>query len=209
MDRIQVFISLVTSSNSGPHVAYVAVVAALLACGFGVPVPEDIILVAAGVLSGLGVTDVRLMLVLGLGGVLVGDSIIFFLGRTCGERVRRLPLLRRLLTPERYAKVQEKFRRHGSRVVLLARFLPGLRTPIFLTAGMSRTVPFWRFALLDGLAALVSVPLWVVLGYLGADNRAWLAAWVHRSRTGVLVLVAVALLVALVGWYVRNRRQEA
>jgi len=149
------------------------------------------------------------MLVVGMAGVLVGDATMFLLGRRYGEHVRRLPLIRRLLTPERYAAVQEKFRRHGSRVLVLARFLPGLRSPIFVTAGMSRTVPFWRFLLLDGLAALFSVPLWIVLGYLGADNRVWLAAWLHRSRTGVLVAVGLILLAALVAWQVRRRREAA
>jgi membrane protein DedA with SNARE-associated domain len=209
MERLQFFVSLIANSDGGPRAAYAAVLVALLGCGFGVPVPEDLILVAGGVLAGLGVTDLRVMMAVGLTGVLVGDATVFLLGRAYGERVRRLPLVRRLLTPERYAAVQEKFRRHGSRVLVVARFLPGLRAPIFLTAGMSRTVPFWRFALLDGVAALVSVPLWIVLGYLGANNRVWLAEWLHRSRTGMTLLVAVVVLVCLVAWHVRRRRETA
>jgi membrane protein DedA with SNARE-associated domain len=208
MDRLHTFVSLIASSDGGPRAAYAAVLGALLACGLGLPVPEDVILVAGGVLAGLGLADVRAMVVVALGGVLIGDTTIFLLGRAYGERVGRLPLVRSLLTPERYAAVQEKFRRHGSRVLVLARFLPGLRAPIFLVAGMSRTVPLSRFLLLDGVAALVSVPLWIVLGYLGADNRAWLAEWMHRGRTGGLLLVAAVLLVALLAWHLRRRRQE-
>lgn len=61
--------------------------------------------------------------------------------------------------------------RYSNWVLFVARFLPGLRSPIFLTAGMTRRIPFWRFLLLDGLAALISVPVWVYLGYFGAYNR--------------------------------------
>jgi membrane protein DedA with SNARE-associated domain len=67
-------------------------------------------------------------------------------------------------------------------------------------------VPFWRFALLDGIAALISVPLWVHLGYQGANNRQWLMTWVTRSRSGILAAVAVALLVMVVIARVRRAR---
>ena len=55
---------------------YAAVFAVLIACGFGVPIPEDITLVTGGIISGLGYTDVHIMVVVGMLGVLAGDGLV-------------------------------------------------------------------------------------------------------------------------------------
>lgn len=181
---------------------YFAVFFILLICGFGVPIPEDITLVAGGIIAGLGFADVHLMFVVGMAGVLLGDGIMFTMGRLFGERIQQLPLFRRLLPPHRFAHVQEKFEKYGHWVLFVARFLPGLRSPIFITAGMSRRVGYLRFLLMDGFAALISVPIWVYLGYFGAYNRDWLMKWVERGQVSLLILAAVVLL-SVGGYYLR------
>ena len=101
--------------------------------------------------------------------------------------------------------VQEKFVRYGNRMLFIARFLPGMRTTVYLTAGTSHRVSFLRFLLIDGLAALISVPFWVYLGYFGADNHAWLETWVRRGQGSLWALVGLLLLTLLVLWW-RHRR---
>lgn len=123
---------------------YAAVFLVLVLCGFGIPIPEDVTLVAGGVISGLGYTNVHIMLVVGLLGVLVGDGIVFMLGRIFGEQILRFKIVSRIMPPKRYAQVQKKFDQYGNRVLFVARFLPGLRSPIFLTAGMSGRITFWQ-----------------------------------------------------------------
>ncbi|MFC3912371.1 DedA family protein [Pseudaeromonas sharmana] len=191
---------------------YFAVFFILLICGFGVPIPEDITLVAGGIIAGLGFADVHLMFLVGMAGVLIGDGTMFTMGRIFGERIQQFPLFRRLLPPHRFAHVQEKFEKYGHWVLFIARFLPGLRSPIFITAGMSRRVSYLRFLLMDGFAALISVPLWVYLGYFGAYNRDWLMKWVERGQVSLLALAAVIIL--LVGGYylrlyLRRRREDS
>ncbi len=173
---------------------YIAVFVMLLICGFGVPVPEDVTLVTGGVIAGLGFANEHNMVLVGLAGVLTGDGLIFFLGRTFGDGITRLPLLRRVLTPERFAQAQEKFARYGKWVMFVARFLPGLRTPVFLTAGMTGRVGAPTWFLMDGVAALISVPLWVYLGYYGAKNFDWLFSMVRHGQhfmLGTLLFGAV------------------
>ena len=126
---------------------YFAVFFILLICGFGVPIPEDITLVAGGIISGLGFADVHTMFFVCMAGVLLGDGTMFMLGRTFGERILNFPPIRRILPPHRFAHVQEKFAKYGNWVLFVARFLPGLRSPIFVTAGMSRQMSFLRFYL--------------------------------------------------------------
>ncbi|XZG71141.1 DedA family protein [Chitinibacteraceae bacterium HSL-7] len=185
---------------------YLAVFVVLLVCGFGVPIPEDITLVAGGVISGLGFADVHTMFAVSMLGVLIGDSTMFWVGRIYGSRVLRWRWAQRILTQERYEAVQDKFTKYGNRVLFVARFLPGLRAPIYLSAGMSCCIPFWRFLLLDGLAAIISVPVWVYLGYFGANNIDWLLTWVERGQVGILSVVGV-LVVGLGLWWWRRKKK--
>lgn len=184
---------------------YLAVFAALLLCGAGVPLPEDITLVAGGVIAGLGYAQLHAMIAVALAGVLIGDAGMFLLGHRHGARVMRWPWVARVLTAERYARVQEKFARYGNRLLFVARFLPGMRTAVYLSAGASHRVSFLRFVLLDGLAALISVPTWVYLGYVGADNRAWLTLWIRRGQHG-LWMIGALLALAVGAWWWRHRR---
>ena len=190
---------------------YFAVFFVLLICGFGVPIPEDITLVAGGIIAGLGFADVHTMFVVGMLGVLLGDGVMFSLGRIFGERILKFPPLQRTLPPHRFAQVQAKFARYGHWVLFVARFLPGLRSPIFVTAVMSGQVSYARFAMMDGFAALISVPIWVYLGYLGAYNRDWLMKWVSRGQTGLLTLAGIVILAAAIyalRHYLRERQRR-
>ncbi|WP_018152027.1 DedA family protein [Leeia oryzae] len=205
MDNLQLLVNLFSHAHENPVFAYAAVFSVLLICGFGVPIPEDISLVAGGVIAGLGYADVDTMCVVGLAGVLVGDATMFIAGRVFGERVRCFPLVAKFLTEARYEAVQDKFHRYGKRVLFVARFLPGLRSPIFLTAGMTRKIPFWRFLLLDGFAALISAPFWVYLGYYGAHKREWLLKWIHVGQSGIL-LILLCLLLVIAGIYVFKKK---
>lgn len=196
-------------TNTFSQYSYLSVFAALMICGFGIPLPEDVTLVAGGVICGLGYANVHLMFLVGMTGVMAGDTLMFALGHHYGERVRKIPFVSRMLTPSRYQAVQEKFDKYGNWVMFVARFLPGLRSPMFLIAGMSRRVKFWQFFVMDGFAALISVPFWVYLGYYGANNHAWLLKWIHRGQSGIFITVGLLLVTVLGVWWFRRKRAQA
>mgnify|MGYP002143676393 FL=1 len=179
----------------------------LLLCGFGLPIPEDITLVAGGIIAGLGYADVHTMFAVCMAGVLIGDGIMFTLGHTFGQRILAFAPIRRIVTPHRFAQVQEKFVKYGNWVLFVARFLPGLRSPIFIVAGMSRRISIWQFIVMDGLAACISVPIWVYLGDYGAYNRDWLLHMVSRGQTGIYTLLGLGVAVLAV-LYFRHRRNK-
>jgi membrane protein DedA with SNARE-associated domain len=187
---------------------YFAVFTMLLICGFGVPVPEDVTLVTGGVIAGLGYADVDTMFAVGMAGVIVGDGLVFSIGRFQGARVMQLKTVRRLITPERFLSAQDAFHKYGRWVMFVARFLPGLRTPVFFTAGMSKRVSFGTWLLMDGVAALISVPVWVYLGYFGARNFDWMFKILHRFQYGIFALLGVGVLVLGVVWW-RKRKANA
>jgi membrane protein DedA with SNARE-associated domain len=201
MDLLERLITLFAENG------YTAVFIALLLCGAGIPLPEDITLVAGGVIAGLGYANVHIMVAVTMVGVLLGDAAMFLLGHHYGEHMLQWKPIALLMPPRRYAKMQEKFERYGNRLMFFARFLPGMRTAVYITAGATHRVSFWRFLLLDGFAALISVPLWVYLGYFGANRRDWLLMWIHRGQSSLWVLGVVALIILLVLWWRRRQRK--
>ncbi|HSP17911.1 MAG TPA: DedA family protein [Myxococcaceae bacterium] len=151
----------------GSHgaMAYLSIFSVLVACGLGIPLPEDIALILGGFLVYKGVANLWIMVAVGFCGILVGDSLIYLAGRRVGRRVRTgHGWLARVVTPARRIQVEGLFARHGEKIVIAARFMPGVRAVTYFTAG-SAVMPFARFICFDGLAALVSAPLFVLLGY--------------------------------------------
>ena len=178
---------------------YIAVFACLILCGLGVPVPEDITLVSGGVISGLALANTHIMCAIGLAGVLAGDSTMFLAGRIFGYRVQRLKFFRKVVSPQRFSQIQRKFKKHGLGLLFVARFLPGLRSPIYLVAGMSHRISYITFIVMDGLAALISVPVWIYLGYFFADNLDILMEYVHDVQKAIfLALGLLAVIIAVI-----------
>lgn len=178
---------------------YIAVFACLILCGLGVPVPEDITLVSGGVISGLALANPHVMCAIGLAGVLAGDSTMFLAGRIFGYRVQRLKFFRKVVSPQRFSQIQKKFKKHGLGLLFVARFLPGLRSPIYLVAGMSHRISYLTFIVMDGLAALISVPVWIYLGYFFADNLDILMEYVHDVQKAIfLALGLLAVTIAVI-----------
>ncbi|HHW97743.1 MAG TPA: DedA family protein [Oligoflexales bacterium] len=198
--------------------SHLLVLTVLILCGLGLPVPEDIILVSGGVLTWLEhpvepLTLVKMithpaalsMVVTGLIGILIGDSIIFFAGRRIGSRLTHSRWFRSLVTPAKMRRVERMMLRHGNAVVMIARFLPGLRAPTYFTVGHAG-FSYWQFLLYDFLAALISAPLWVLLGFwFGNDIRlaAEKASEFSHYVLGGVALIVVAFIVYRV---IANRR---
>ncbi|WP_233141863.1 DedA family protein [Aggregatibacter actinomycetemcomitans] len=188
---------------------YFAVLFVLIICGFGVPIPEDITLVSGGVISGLGYANVHVMLLVSFFGVLFGDSTMYWLGRIYGVKILRFRPIRRFLTVERLRLVRNKFDQYGNRVLFIARFLPGLRAPIYTVAGITRRVSFIRFLLLDLFASIISVPIWVYLGDFGASNLDWLHEQIKKGQSVIYILVAVLVIFVAWKWYKARKTKPA
>lgn len=173
---------------------YVIVLVTLVACGLGLPVPEDIILISGGYLAAESTHSVWPMMATGLVGIMLGDSVIYGLGRRFGMKIAERPFLRRFVTPERLRKVTEMFERHGEKILVAARFMPGVRSVAFFSAG-AMGVRFWKFFLLDGVAALVSAPLWVFLGYKFGSHVVGWAKQFQWALIGLIVLAVAAFFI--------------
>jgi membrane protein DedA with SNARE-associated domain len=184
---------------------YFLIFGILLACGLGLPIPEDITLFSAGLLAYYGVTDLYPMIAVAFVGVILGDLMIFALGHTYGRKLTKKWFFHRLLPDERLNVVQKRFRERGNGLVFLARFMPGLRAPIYFSAGTLK-LPYRVFLFYDGVAAAISVPAIIGAVYVFGDELDRVVRVIRKVEHSVFAIVALAVLLILGKWYVTHRR---
>ncbi len=180
----------------GGGLSYLLVFGILLLCGLGLPVPEDVSLILGGSLVFQGKAGLFLMMVTGYVGIILGDSLMFALGRRLGSQVGVKPggLLGRIISPAKRARVEELFKKHGEKVVMIARFLPGVRAPTYFTAG-SVGMRYTHFLFFDSVAALASAPIFVFLGYKFGGELEYLIDQLRKGQRGVFIALGVLLVV--------------
>lgn len=216
------------------HFTYIALMAVLIVAGMGVPIPEDIPLVFSGYLcndknSPIAMIDTDgdtipdavtsessrrtphlwLMILSGMIGVVAGDSIVFHIGRK-GVHGDNLVCrhIRKVMHSQRREKVEKHFAKHGGLTVFAGRFMPGFRSLIFAFAGMSR-MSYLRFVLIDGIAAAISVPTFILLGWHFAANINVVLDWIARIKHILLPVICVLVVGAIALYLVRRRRAPA
>jgi len=186
------------------HGSYIGIAAVLLASGFGLPLPEDIPLLVAGLLCYHEKAYLPIMLPVVFISIMLGDGVMFYIGRRYGGNVPKIPIIGRYATKKRMEWAQVHFSEHSGKTLFIARFLPGVRAACFLTAGALHT-PYWKFLLFDGMAGLLSIPLWVMAGYFGAQQFEEIrkaAMWVQI----VTVAIAIVLVGGFIVWKVVRKR---
>lgn len=184
---------------------YALIFGILLLCGLGLPIPEDVTLFAAGVLSYYGITNLWLTIGLCIVGVLMGDSTIFFLGSRFGRKLTRRWFFAKLLPEERLNAVAKKFKKRGNRLIFAARFMPGLRAPIFFSAGLLH-LPYRVFLFYDGSAALISVPTIIGAVYLFGEKLDSIIRRIQKLEHGVMFVAFVSVAAMAGKWYITHRK---
>jgi membrane protein DedA with SNARE-associated domain len=187
--------------------SYAGVLLALIAGSLGVPVPEEIPIVTAGVLSHQGLMRWWLALPTCMLGVVSGDIALYWLGRRYGERVLEHGLVRRFLDPAHLAQIEAAYRRRGALIVFLARNVMGLRAAAFIGAGVVR-LAYWKFLLADGVAIGYGVPLNFAIAYFFSAHLHAVMAEVHRVERW-LMFAGLTAAAAVTYIALRRRSQRA
>lgn len=185
----------------------------LLLCGLGLPLPEDVVLITAGVLAEMDGRTVMFTTLLMYVGVVGGDSMIFLAGKYLGARLLSARWFRRMFSPRKLARVSKLSRATAHGCFSSDASCQDCACRSFFTAGSVR-VSFLKFLALDGLAALISVPVFVWLGhFLWAKFKGDIEAMHHAlARTQSYSLwatigIALVVLLAFFVWF-RMRRQK-
>lgn len=186
--------------------SYLGIVAFLVLTGCGLPIPEEVAIVVAGVLSAEGKLHPPTALAACLVGCILGDCVMYAVGYRWGDSLLGVhPRLARLLHAKREKRFEEAVQRHAFKVMLLSRFLVGVRGPVYLAAGAVR-ISFRRFLLIDMFCASLVVSTFFLLAYLFGEGV------MNRIREAELTATAAVLsIAALVGVYLyrRSRRKIA
>jgi membrane protein DedA with SNARE-associated domain len=187
---------------------YVGVFGILIAAGLGLPIPEELPVLTAGVLVGHGDTlepgqteldpnrlKWYIMLPVCILGVVIGDGFLYGIGRLWGTRLLNNSWVqRRIVPPEKRASIEKNFQERGVLILLTARLTPGIRSPIFIMAGCLR-VPLARFLFADGLYAIPGVTTLFFLAYYLTDQVLEVFNKINHYKP----LVFVAVLSAVAG----------
>jgi membrane protein DedA with SNARE-associated domain len=175
------------------HWGYLGVFLGIIVTGLGFPMPEELPVVVGGGLAVHNQARWWIMLPVCIVGVIVGDSCLYLIGRMWGSRLVERPFFKKhFLTPERLASITENFHKYGIKILLFARLTPGIRAPIFLTAGITR-LSWPHFLIADGIYAIPGVSLLFFLGYYFTDTM------VSIVQEKAEVVKTVIILVVLVG----------
>ena len=190
------------SSIQGPP-AYGWLFLLLALCGMGLPVSQDMLLLAAAGFTLLGALQPGLLVIVAALGLLAGDAFSFWVGHQWGARWVRRPWAARFVLPERLPGMEGAARRYALPFSFVTRFLPGQRGTLFFLAGSLR-MPWRPFLIGDGVGALVHAGLFTY----GVRSLGW--HWTRLQapfdRADDLLTAAVVLLVIVALWMQPGRR---
>jgi membrane protein DedA with SNARE-associated domain len=179
---------------------YGAAFAAVVVEGMGIPTPGQTLLIASALEAAAGRMNIALLLLLVTLAATAGNSIGYAAGRWGG----RMVLNRLRVNPQRQQYLDDLFARRGGWVILLARFVDGLRQLNGIVAGALR-MPWWHFTAYNIAGAAIWTCGWGLASYfLGRDIHG-LAAFFHRHAR-LLYLLSAAILVGLLLYLLRSRK---
>src|SRR5262245_1084682 len=186
---------------------YPALLLVFIIASLGIPIPEDIPLIAAGVIlkTNPHVASWPGALLVSMIGIMSGDVILYHLGKKWGRHVFEHRSVAWLITPRRMQIMTERFHRYGVWACFFGRFMVGVRAIMCLTAGVTR-FPFWKFFVADFCGALLSVPFFIGLGFVFAHMLDSLKSYIAEVQTIVGALIAIVI--AAVVWYEFRRLRK-
>lgn len=135
-------------------------------------------------------------------GIVAADSVLYGVGRRWGARLFKYRWVQKVINEQRRLRLENHFARHGMTMLVLARFLPPLRTGVFLVAGATR-YSFVKFLIADLIYAVVGVGVFFFSG-------AWIVELLKRFESTAILVVALAVMCyGLYMYYKLLRRRES
>jgi membrane-associated protein len=151
-------------------------------------VPSETSVITAGVVASAGDLDLVLVIAGAAVGAFLGDNVVYLVGRRFGERARR-----RFFSGEkargRIAWAERQLQQRAGQLITGGRFIPGGRTAVALSAGLTH-FSWRRYVVLDAVAALAWALYASLLGYFGGR------AFEHEPWKGLVLALAIAFAVA-------------
>ncbi len=158
--------------------------------------PGDSLLFTAGAFAGLGVLRLWVLLLVLMAAAILGDTVNYGIGRYLGVRMFEK---RHLIKKEYLEKTNEFYEKHGKKTIILARFVPIIRTFAPFVAGVGK-MRYSEFLLFNVIGGVVWVSLFLLGGYFFGNLD------VVRSHFSLFVLLIIFIsLVPLVLEVMRHK----
>jgi membrane-associated protein len=169
--------------------------------------PGDSLLFAAGALAATGALDVTVASVVVLSAAIIGDAVNYAIGRSAGRQVVRRaesdPRWRRWINPAYVARAHEFFERHGGKAIVLARFMPIVRTFVPFVAGIGE-MSYPTFAFYNVAGAVLWVGVCVGAGYAFGNVPV-----VRDNFSLVAIGIVIVSVLPMVVEFIRYRRTDS
>ena len=169
--------------------------------------PGDSLLFAAGAIAASGALDARIAIVLLAIAAIAGDAVNYSIGRSAGHRIIQLartdPRWARWVNPAYIERAHAFFERHGGKAIVLARFVPIVRTFVPFVAGVAE-MSYRTFALYNVTGGVGWVVICIGAGYLFGNVPV-----VRENFSLVALGIVIVSLLPMVFEYVRYRRESS
>ncbi|MBO0819483.1 MAG: DedA family protein [Nocardiopsaceae bacterium] len=198
------FLSVLSSPLQ--HYGLWAVIALVFLEDFGIPVPGETILIAGAVYAGSGGLNIVAVGVLGFVAAVVGDNVGYAIGRYGGHALIDRWGRYVFLTPERLAKAEGFFARHGGKIISIARFIDGLRQANGIIAGLT-SMRWPKFLVFNMIGAALWVGCWVSVGYFAGHHITTIYDYITQYSLYALIALVVAAAV-WIGLRLRRRKRR-
>ena len=162
--------------------------------------PGDSLLFAAGTFAALGALDLRLLIVLLIIAAIVGDTVNYWVGSYVGPRAFSGNV--RFLKKEYLDRTHAFYEKHGGKTIILARFIPIIRTFAPFVAGVG-AMSYPKFLTYNVVGAVIWVVLFVLAGYFFGNIPT-----VRQNFTLVILAIIVISVLPIVIEAVRSRRSR-
>ncbi|MCP9292684.1 DedA family protein [Gracilimonas sediminicola] len=130
---------------------------------------EDLACIGAGLMAAQGIIDFWPAAIAATAGIFIGDFTLYFAGRLMGNGIFNIPPFKWMVKKENVYSAEAWFEKKGPVILVLSRFIPGSRFPVYLSAGILKT-GFWTFLLYFGLTALLWTPTFVWLSVFAGNE---------------------------------------
>ena len=187
----------------------VSLFGAFVISGIGLHLSEDLILIPAGWLAAHDMKMFVHFWIWAYLGIVVGDGLWFFMCSTFGTRFLHSKWFKRVLHPRRLLEVKHQIDERGSLVLLAARFIPGTRTPVITMCGLMH-MAWWKFLLVELSCVIVTVPLQMLVGVMGARaaRQAGVTNITHQALVGVAFTLGFVVLMYFVHLWFAARKSK-
>lgn len=160
---------------------------------------EDLACIGAGLMAAHGLIDFWPAAIAATSGIFIGDFTLYFAGRLTGNAIFNIPPFKWMVKKENVYSAEAWFQKKGPVILVLSRFIPGSRFPVYISAGILKT-GFWTFLLYFGLTALLWTPTFVWLSVFAGNEL--LSFYEAYEDYAVWIALAVFVFILLLLKYI-------